>query len=174
MHSNAEECDSPNTYRAQRLQETKRNFTFNGAVFQKACFCTFAGDALQNYNSKLKNSICQAEHIAVHSQLLKESHLVHFPPLTYMLKFSRFTCFTSCCSSINSKGYGRSQRCLIGNSKNNTHNGKPLTTNSFVLDERINTNALFSQAEASSSKTSITLDQAHLQAYPKGTKGVPT
>ena len=38
----------------------------------------------------------QAELFLVHSPLLKESYLVSFPPLTYMLKFSRFASLTSC------------------------------------------------------------------------------
>ena len=38
----------------------------------------------------------QAELFLVHSPLLKESYLVSFPPLTYMLKFSGFANLTSC------------------------------------------------------------------------------
>ena len=34
--------------------------------------------------------------IPVHSPLLRESYLVSFPPLTYMLKFSGFSDLTSC------------------------------------------------------------------------------
>ena len=41
----------------------------------------------------------QAELFPVHSPLLRESCLVYFPPLTYMLKFSRFADLTSCCCS---------------------------------------------------------------------------
>ena len=37
-----------------------------------------------------------AELIPVHSPLLRESYLVSFPPLTYMLKFSGFSDLTSC------------------------------------------------------------------------------
>jgi hypothetical protein len=36
------------------------------------------------------------ELIPVHSPLLRESYLVSFPPLTYMLKFSGFADLTSC------------------------------------------------------------------------------
>jgi hypothetical protein len=44
----------------------------------------------------------QAELFPVHSPLLRESCLVYFPPLTYMLKFSRFADLTSCfCNCIN-------------------------------------------------------------------------
>ena len=37
-----------------------------------------------------------AELIPVHSPLLRESRLVSFPALTYMLKFSAWSCLTSC------------------------------------------------------------------------------
>ena len=40
----------------------------------------------------------QAELIPVRSPLLRESYLVSFPPLTYMLKFSGFADLTSCCA----------------------------------------------------------------------------
>ena len=36
------------------------------------------------------------ELIPVHSPLLRESYLVSYPPLTYMLKFSGFANLTSC------------------------------------------------------------------------------
>ena len=39
------------------------------------------------------------ELIPVHSPLLRESYLVSFPPLTYMLKFSGFADLTSCLES---------------------------------------------------------------------------
>jgi hypothetical protein len=38
----------------------------------------------------------QAELIPVHSPLLRESYLVSYPPLTYMLKFSGFADLASC------------------------------------------------------------------------------
>ena len=37
-----------------------------------------------------------SELFPVHSPLLRESYLVSFPPLTYMLKFSGFADLTSC------------------------------------------------------------------------------
>ncbi len=43
----------------------------------------------------------QAELIPVRSPLLRESYLVPFPPLTYMLKFSGFADLTSCCAGKN-------------------------------------------------------------------------
>ena len=44
----------------------------------------------------------QAELIPVRSPLLRESYLVPFPPLTYMLKFSGFADLTSCCAGVGS------------------------------------------------------------------------
>ena len=43
-----------------------------------------------------KGTDFHAEPIPVHSPLLRESYLVSFPPLTYMLKFSGFADLTSC------------------------------------------------------------------------------
>ena len=42
----------------------------------------------------------QAELIPVRSPLLRESYLIPFPPLTYMLKFSGFADLTSCCAGV--------------------------------------------------------------------------
>ena len=38
----------------------------------------------------------------IHSPLLRESHLVSYPPLTYMLKFSGFANLTSCLNNKSS------------------------------------------------------------------------
>ena len=48
-----------------------------------------------------------AELIPVHSPLLRESCLVSYPPLTYMLKFSGFADLTSC------QGSGHGPRCAV-------------------------------------------------------------
>ena len=45
---------------------------------------------------KAKDPDFHVELIPVHSPLLRESYLVSFPPLTYMLKFSGFADLTSC------------------------------------------------------------------------------
>ena len=49
----------------------------------------------------------QAELIPVRSPLLRESYLVTFPPLTYMLKFSGFADLTSCleCDQLETEVY---------------------------------------------------------------------
>ena len=49
---------------------------------------------------KVINLNFHTRHIPVHSPLLKNSHLVSNPPLTYMLKFSGLLCLMSCsCTS---------------------------------------------------------------------------
>ena len=45
---------------------------------------------------KARSPDFHAELVPVHSPLLRESYLVSFPPLTYMLKFSGFADLTSC------------------------------------------------------------------------------
>ena len=45
---------------------------------------------------KAKGPNFHAELVPVHSPLLRESFLVSYPPLTYMLKFSGFADLTSC------------------------------------------------------------------------------
>ena len=51
-----------------------------------------------------------AELIPVHSPLLRESRLVSFPALTYMLKFSAWSCLTSC---LGGEGLSPPERCGI-------------------------------------------------------------
>ena len=48
----------------------------------------------------------QTELIPVHSPLLRESYLVSYPPLTYMLKFSGFADLTSCLGGKAGFGHG--------------------------------------------------------------------
>ena len=58
--------------------------------------CAHAGVASCDHNSRLESLDFHAEPIPIHSPLLREYYLVSFPPLTYMLKFSRFSGLTSC------------------------------------------------------------------------------
>ena len=117
--------------------------------------------------------VFQGEHFLVHSQLLKESHLVHFPPPTYMLKFSRYIRFIS--------SYAHTQ----SNSKSNI---KPMMFIAFAehikVVMRIGTHmpkdkyehthtAIPGQPDISIAK-SLALNQAYPQAYPKGAHGVRT
>lgn len=68
-------------------------------MFQKAYIYTAVGRTSEEYTSRSKNLAYQSEHIPIHSPLLRNSCLVYFPPLTYMLKFSGFADLTSCLES---------------------------------------------------------------------------
>ena len=60
------------------------------ALFQEKCIFASVGDATANYNSKSDDSDFHPELFLCHSPLLKEFSLISVPPLTDMLKFSRF------------------------------------------------------------------------------------
>ena len=85
------------------LQVTNGTLTLADALFQAAYTCASIGCTSRNYNSRPKGPDSNAELIPVHSPLLRESCLVSYPPLTYMLKFSGFADLTSC------QGNGRGQ-----------------------------------------------------------------
>ena len=78
------------------LHTTSGILTLTDALFQEASVCAAVGGIFPDHNSKLDSSDCHTELIPVHSPLLGESYLVSCPPLTYMLKFSRFASLTSC------------------------------------------------------------------------------
>ena len=96
LHSNAEECDSSNIYRARRTANDKKESHPHWRFLSIGLHLRLHWQYISKLQFKAEGPNFQAEQFLVHSQLLKESHLVHFPPPTYMLKFSRFTCFTSC------------------------------------------------------------------------------
>ena len=75
---------------------TNGTHTLIDALFQDAYICDSAGDAIARLQFEARASNSQAELIPVRSPLLKESCLVSYPPLTYMLKFSGFADLTSC------------------------------------------------------------------------------
>ena len=75
---------------------TDRTLTCAGNLFQGICICARAGIASCDHKSRLESLDFHAESIPIHSPLLREYYLVSFPPLTYMLKFSRFPGLTSC------------------------------------------------------------------------------
>ena len=78
------------------LQMTNGTLTLIDALFQEAYICASVGDTSWDYNSRLGSPDFHTELIPVHSPLLRESYLVSFPPLTYMLKFSGFANLISC------------------------------------------------------------------------------
>lgn len=78
------------------LQMTNGTLTLVGALFQEAYICASDGNTSRDYNSRPQGPNFHAELFPVHSPLLRESCLVSYPPLTYMLKFSGFADLTSC------------------------------------------------------------------------------
>jgi hypothetical protein len=88
------------------LQMTDRTLTCSGNLFQGVCICAHAGIASCDHKSRLESLDFHAEPIPIHSPLLREYYLVSFPPLTYMLKFSRFSGLTSCLRIKNKTHWG--------------------------------------------------------------------
>ncbi len=78
------------------LQMTNGTLTLVDALFQEAYICASVGSTTRDYNSRPQGPDFHAELIPVQSPLLRESYLVSYPPLTYMLKFSGFADLTSC------------------------------------------------------------------------------
>ena len=70
--------------------------TLHGCVFQRLTSRPQLGNPHQTTIQGPKGPNFQTELIPVHSPLLRESYLVSYPPLTYMLKFSGFADLTSC------------------------------------------------------------------------------
>ena len=80
--------------------------TLLDALFQEAYTCASIGSTSRDYNSRPQGPDFHAELFPVHSPLLRESYLVSFPPLTYMLKFSGVADLTSWleCERIRTEG----------------------------------------------------------------------
>lgn len=74
--------------------------TLTDALFQEAYIFAPVGGTSPDYNSRPQGPDFHPELIPVHSPLLRESYLVSFPPLTYMLKFSGFADLTSCLEKV--------------------------------------------------------------------------
>jgi hypothetical protein len=68
---------------------------------------------------KAKGPNFHAELVPVHSPLLRESYLVSYPPLTYMLKFSGFADLTSC-SERSPKSGATSEKPQAGSTTKST------------------------------------------------------
>ena len=78
---------------------TNGTLTLDDALFQEAYICASVGATTRRLQFKARSPNFHAELIPVHSPLLRESCLVSYPPLTYMLKFSGFADLTSCLGS---------------------------------------------------------------------------
>ena len=79
----------------RELQMTNGILTLIDAFFPKGLHLHLYWQCIPNLHFKGIAPNFQAEHFLFHSQLLKKSNFVSFPPLTYMLKFSRFGCLNS-------------------------------------------------------------------------------
>ena len=98
-----------------------------------------------------------AELIPVHSPLLRESCLVSYPPLTYMLKFSGFADLTSC------QGNGRRgprEQTISSNAKS--------TTQSARLTSWLPPEAKCAERIKGSHETRSTLVRRHEQPTERG------
>ena len=86
---------------------TNGTLTLTDALFQEAYTCASVGGTSRDYNSRPQGPNFHTELIPVHSPLLRESYLVSYPPLTYMLKFSGFADLTSCleCDQLETEVY---------------------------------------------------------------------
>ena len=78
------------------LQMTDRTLTSSGNHVQGVCICAHAGIASCDDKTKLESLGFHAEPIPVHPPLQRDNYFVSFPPLTYLLKFSRFSGLLSC------------------------------------------------------------------------------
>ena len=65
-------------------------------LFSKSLHLRLRWQCLSRLQFKARGPDFHAELFPVHSPLLRESYLVSYPPLTYMLKFSGFADLTSC------------------------------------------------------------------------------
>ena len=78
------------------LQMTDRTLTRSGKRLQEVCICSHAGIASCDHKSRLESLDFHAEPIPIHSPLLRKHYSDSFPPLTYLLKFSKFSGLTAC------------------------------------------------------------------------------
>ena len=87
LQSQATRLDEYSSY-TSGLPATYGVITLHDVLF-KATYAGAAAEAASiDYNSDCKQSDLQFELFPLHSPLLRESLLVSFPPLSYMLKFS--------------------------------------------------------------------------------------
>ena len=79
---------------------TYGTLTLIDALFQEAYTLRLSWQYISRLQFKAKGPNFHPELIPVHSPLLRESYLVSYPPLTYMLKFSGFADLTSCLAEV--------------------------------------------------------------------------
>jgi hypothetical protein len=99
LRSTSKERDSEITRRAHRAANAIKDSHPHWCSFSRGFHLRLMLATRLNATIQSRSFSFQAELFPVHSPLLREFCLVYFPPLTYMLKFSRFADLTSCCSS---------------------------------------------------------------------------
>ena len=99
LRSTSKERDSEITRRAHRAANAIKDSHPHRCSFSRGFHLRLMLATRLNATIQSRSFSFQAELFPVHSPLLREFCLVYFPPLTYMLKFSRFADLTSCCSS---------------------------------------------------------------------------
>ena len=103
LRSNFKERDSWNASRIQRTTHLRQACHLPRNPFPKHLHVHLCWNSIWRKQFKVINLNFHTRLIPVHSPLLKNSHLVSDPPLTYMLKFSRLLCLMSCSYAISSK-----------------------------------------------------------------------
>ena len=96
LRSNSEERDSEKAYRTQRAAGDTQDSHPQWCSFPRGLHLRLCWRYFLRLQFKARGPNFHAELVPVHSPLLRESYLVSFPPLTYMLKFSGFADLTSC------------------------------------------------------------------------------
>ena len=103
LRSNSKERDSWNATRIQRTTQLRQACHLPRNPFPKHLHVHLCWDNVWRKQFKVINLNFHSRLIPVRSPLLKNSHLVSDPPLTYMLKFSRSLCLMSCSYALVSK-----------------------------------------------------------------------
>ena len=110
LRSKPEERDSLKAHRTRRTASDERDSHPRWCSFPRGLHLRLRWLRFSRLQFKAEGPNFNAELIPVHSPLLRESCLVSYPPLTYMLKFSGFADLTSCLGCRAHKGPKRFQR----------------------------------------------------------------
>ena len=100
MRSNPKERDSREVRRAQGTADDKRDSHPHQGFLPKGLHLRLHWQYIFRLQFKARGPNFHAELIPVHSPLLRESCLVSYPPLTYMLKLSGFAGLSSCLGEV--------------------------------------------------------------------------
>ena len=113
MRSNPKERDSREVRCTQGTADDKRDSHPHRCFFPKGLHLRLHWQYIFRLQFKARGPNFHAELIPVHSPLLRESYLVSYPPLTYMLKFSGFAGLTSCLGEARTECAHRTTQGLI-------------------------------------------------------------